>query len=915
DVVAHEASHGLIENTAGLLYVYEPGIINEAIADIFACLVELAQGGGNWVLGEDVVPGGERRLDAPHLMGLPDTYLGDFWRPQAAPGQALHHNSTVLGHWFYLLAEGGTGVNDLGTPYSVSAMGRNKAAELLFHAMRYFLNPNDGFFGLRRATMAAAGTAGLNWNQVEVDNLAMAWCAVGVGGCQEMGNDTVTLLSPNGGEQYYPGDPMTVEWENTFGVTHLKVLFSANGGASWQELESFQVFGTSGSKLVNAPNVNSRLCRIRVAAENEPLAFDDSDSTFHIIGCSLLSGFTVLPESGCPGTSFVIDNTSLSQDAGFSWRVNGQPYPAAPGGFTLLALEPGLHTITLIADDNVCIDTFCRVIQVAPAPAAAFNVSVSNRVVTAAAAFPDGEQYFWSANGQALPLFNGSLSMAWTAPYTGTFEVCLFVGDNCSFGGEQACQEVVVSEPVSCEGEDEEWTTIGFTEYAQKMAEDGDFLWIITGAGLVKFSKIDGSFIVYNKTNFGLPCLDLSAITVTPDGRKILGTHGHGLAAFYGNGENPSDWEYFTTQNSRWLPSNLIRELATDNAGNVWITSEKVYMWDGDTTTQRKLQENYVEVLYPYENSMFVSRPGKLFRISEQGEVDTINIDNFPHIHIQALTKDTYGNLWAGTVSGLVKMDSSYQIQAVYDNETPNLPNGNILSLAQGENGQVWVGTSNGAALFDGVSSFTSFDLVSPAWNDPRFFCFIKKDSSSIWAGTDEGLFKKTGTSWEHFSLSSNNLIGEHVSSITYDEYTGEILLYNHNSFFRITDSTWIPFSCNSPSNNPEIEIDSNGDVWISNPLRRFHPPTGNCHDAYDDLNFPGTSALSRPIEIWGNFVCSADSRGNLYLWDIENEEWMTISAVLSQEYARDMAVTPNQSLWVVGGSDTLVEIKENMQP
>ncbi|MCB0583407.1 MAG: M4 family metallopeptidase, partial [Phaeodactylibacter sp.] len=425
DVVAHEASHGLIENTAGLLYVYEPGIVNEAIADIFACLVELEQGGGNWILGEDIVPGGERRLDAPHLMGLPDTYLGDFWMPQAAPGQALHHNSAVLGHWFYLLAEGGAGVNDLGTPYSVSAMGRDRAAGLLFHAMRYFLNPNDGFFGMRQATiMAASPNGGLNWNQDEADNLAMAWCAVGVGGCEAQGNETVTLLSPNGGEEFYPDSLMTVEWENTFGVTHLKVLFSANGGASWQELESFQAFGTTGSKLVNAPNVNSRLCRIRVAAADEPLAFDDSDSTFSIIGCSLLSSFTVLPESGCPGTSFTVDNTSLNQDAAFSWRVDGQPYPAAPGGFTLPALEPGPHTITLIAEDSVCVDTFRRVIQVAPAPAAAFNVSVSNRVVTAAAAFPDGEQYFWSANGQALPLFNGSQSFSWTAPDTGAFEVC-----------------------------------------------------------------------------------------------------------------------------------------------------------------------------------------------------------------------------------------------------------------------------------------------------------------------------------------------------------------------------------------------------------------------------------------------------------------------------------------------------------
>jgi Zn-dependent metalloprotease len=64
DIVAHEATHGFIEHSANLLYLYESGILNEAIADIFACLVE-----GNWQLGERIIPGGIRRLDAPALSG------------------------------------------------------------------------------------------------------------------------------------------------------------------------------------------------------------------------------------------------------------------------------------------------------------------------------------------------------------------------------------------------------------------------------------------------------------------------------------------------------------------------------------------------------------------------------------------------------------------------------------------------------------------------------------------------------------------------------------------------------------------------------------------------------------------------------------------------------------------------------
>ena len=71
DVVAHELAHGVIQHTAGLVYWYQSGAINESMSDVFGELVDLADGTGTdapeprWQLGEDL-PAACRRRDPGH---------------------------------------------------------------------------------------------------------------------------------------------------------------------------------------------------------------------------------------------------------------------------------------------------------------------------------------------------------------------------------------------------------------------------------------------------------------------------------------------------------------------------------------------------------------------------------------------------------------------------------------------------------------------------------------------------------------------------------------------------------------------------------------------------------------------------------------------------------------------------------
>jgi len=51
DVVGHELAHGVTEHTAGLIYEFQPGALNESFSDIFGEMVEARADGsriGRW---------------------------------------------------------------------------------------------------------------------------------------------------------------------------------------------------------------------------------------------------------------------------------------------------------------------------------------------------------------------------------------------------------------------------------------------------------------------------------------------------------------------------------------------------------------------------------------------------------------------------------------------------------------------------------------------------------------------------------------------------------------------------------------------------------------------------------------------------------------------------------------------------
>ena len=181
DIAGHEIVHGLTEKTAGLIYSYESGALNESFSDIFGTMVEYYTygSGGNYMVGEDAYTPGTagdalRSMENPAMGGDPDHYSIRY--TGSGDNGGVHINSGIPNQAFYLLAQGGTNRT---SGLSVSGIGRAKASAIFYRALTVYLSSSSNFKAARTATLNSARDL-YGSGSVEYNAVVSAWNAVGV---------------------------------------------------------------------------------------------------------------------------------------------------------------------------------------------------------------------------------------------------------------------------------------------------------------------------------------------------------------------------------------------------------------------------------------------------------------------------------------------------------------------------------------------------------------------------------------------------------------------------------------------------------------------------------------------------------------------------------------------------------------
>ncbi|MFI8917267.1 M4 family metallopeptidase, partial [Streptomyces sp. NPDC053513] len=191
DVAAHEMTHGVTSNTAGLVYSGESGGLNEATSDIMAAAVEFyannANDKGDYLVGEKIDINGNgtplRYMDKPSKDGSSK----DSWY-SGIGSIDVHYSSGPANHFFYLLSEGSGAKTINGVSYNsptsdglpVTGIGIDKARLIWFKALTTKFTSNTNYAGARTGTVAAA-TELYGAGSAEVTAVENAWAAISVG--------------------------------------------------------------------------------------------------------------------------------------------------------------------------------------------------------------------------------------------------------------------------------------------------------------------------------------------------------------------------------------------------------------------------------------------------------------------------------------------------------------------------------------------------------------------------------------------------------------------------------------------------------------------------------------------------------------------------------------------------------------
>jgi ligand-binding sensor domain-containing protein/serine phosphatase RsbU (regulator of sigma subunit) len=341
-------------------------------------------------------------------------------------------------------------------------------------------------------------------------------------------------------------------------------------------------------------------------------------------------------------------------------------------------------------------------------------------------------------------------------------------------------------------------------------------------------SIISRDSIIHITEQQGLANNEVNALLHASDGSMWAGTFG-GITVFKGN-------EQRSISADDGLPSVNVRALAEDANGHVWVGTfgGGIIIFNGKDfkpfAPSRPLPSGHITALYPTEDGMLIATMSGAFHhhaksgqlstvLSAVGQVNALTVqgesiwsgtfnglarllrdatlqlneqNGLPHNEVHSLLTDREGNLWAGTLKGLVCIP--HAALSYFPTDGGRVLEANGL-FKDGKN-RIWAGNAlGGVKRREGdrfVQAFTDPDI-----NDHIIGAVAEDANGNLWFGTRDfgGLYQWDGKRIynysDDFGLADNNINSLLLLA------SGELLIGTPNGLSTYQDESFsvIPFS------------------------------------------------------------------------------------------------------------------------
>lgn len=339
---------------------------------------------------------------------------------------------------------------------------------------------------------------------------------------------------------------------------------------------------------------------------------------------------------------------------------------------------------------------------------------------------------------------------------------------------------------------------------------DKNEIWLGTESGLYIYNKATKATTKIRQTfgdKYSLSCNAIYSIFKDRDGGIWIGTYFGGVN--YLSKQNNSFEKYYPSSSTNGLSGKAVREICEDREGNIWIGTEDNGLNKFNPATKQFKQ-------YLPSNSKI----------------------SYHNIHGLLLDGD---NLWIGYFTKGIDVYNikSGQIKHISTTTSPlKISDNNAFSFCKDSRGNIWIGTISGLNYYDKQKN--SIEHVKKI-GSKTFIYDIKEDSRGImWFGTyGNGLYSFNPRTNEWHNYRSNKMDN---SSLSFDKIIGLFEDSKHNLWINTegggacvysykTDKFKTYTSHNGLPNDVVYKTveDSKGNIWMSTNkgLARLDPVSG----------------------------------------------------------------------------------------